>query len=82
MNVNGYIGEVLVKQGAITADDFIDWFANKVLLYTEHGQILVIDNAFIHRDARLPALCALYSICIEYLPPYSPDYNPIERSFH
>jgi hypothetical protein len=41
-----------------------------------------MDNASWHRDLRVPALCARFKVLLIYLPPYSPDYNPIEAYFH
>ena len=46
------------------------------------SQILVIDNASVYRDSRLVELAYYYGVSIEYLPPYSPDYNLIEKSFN
>jgi transposase len=40
-----------------------------------------MDNASIHRSPEIVQLCSEAGIQIEYLPPYSPDFNPIERSF-
>jgi transposase len=44
--------------------------------------VLVLDNASIHRSPRLRELCEAYSVALEFLPPYSPDFNPIEATFH
>jgi transposase len=41
----------------------------------------VLDNAKIHHGGEILALADRYGIRIEYLPPYSPDLNPIEESF-
>ena len=43
--------------------------------------VIVLDNASIHRSPRVRELCAIAGVQLEYLPPYSPDYNPIEKSF-
>ena len=43
--------------------------------------VLVLDNAKIHHNAEILALADHFSVCIEYLPPYSPDLNPIEEAF-
>ena len=40
-----------------------------------------MDNAKIHHDPRLIEICNGYGVAIEYLPPYSPDFNPIEATF-
>jgi transposase len=44
--------------------------------------VLVLDNASIHRNRRLRELCNAYGVALEFLPPYSPDFNPIEPTFH
>jgi transposase len=37
-----------------------------------------MDNLKAHHDPRVRPVCGGYSIRVVYLPPYSPDYNPIE----
>jgi hypothetical protein len=43
--------------------------------------ILVLNNARIHHNDDILALTDHFGILIEYLPPYSPDLNPIEEAF-
>ena len=43
--------------------------------------VLVMDNASCHRDPELLSACAEAGVKVEFLPPYSPDMNPIETSF-
>jgi transposase len=43
--------------------------------------ILVMDNASWHHDEKMGPLCQQYGILLWYLPPYSPDFNPIEAFF-
>jgi putative transposase len=40
--------------------------------------ILIVDNARIHHTKKLKAYCEQKKIILVYLPPYSPDLNPIE----
>jgi transposase len=40
-----------------------------------------LDNASIHKNARLQQLCSDAGVLLKFLPPYSPDYNPIEATF-
>src|SRR5215211_4997058 len=49
--------------------------------YPAKHSVLVMDNARIHYDDDLVA--AVEGICgkVLYLPPYSPDFNPIETAF-
>ena len=43
--------------------------------------IIILDNASIHKLARLQKLCEQVGVVLEFLPPYSPDFNPIEATF-
>jgi transposase len=40
-----------------------------------------MDNAKVHHSPVLLEVCTAAGVQIEYLPPYSPDLNPIETSF-
>lgn len=40
-----------------------------------------MDNARIHHGEEILELADRFGIRIEYLPPYSPDLNPIEEAF-
>ena len=41
-----------------------------------------MDNCATHRSQELKELCAENKIELLFLPPYSPDFNSIEKSFH
>lgn len=43
--------------------------------------VLVMDNARIHHGDEILELANRFGVWIEYLPPYSPDLNPIEEAF-
>ena len=47
---------------------------------SEHS-VLVMDNASIHRSERIEQMCRDAGVILIYLPPYSPDLNPIEEFF-
>jgi transposase len=49
--------------------------------YPEKHSVLVMDNARIHHDDDLVAAVESIGGRILYLPPYSPDLNPIETAF-
>jgi transposase len=40
-----------------------------------------MDNARIHHNSELINIVQELGVKVEFLPPYSPDLNPIERSF-
>jgi len=81
MTVDGYVSEPLIYQGGINVEIFVAWLAEDVLPQLLEGSILVIDNASIHRLAEVYAVVAEVGFELEFLPPYLPDYNPIELSF-
>ena len=43
--------------------------------------VLILDNVNSHLSEDLATMCEEAGVRLEYLPPYSPDYNPIEESF-
>ena len=43
--------------------------------------VLVMDNASIHRSDKIQQMCDDAGVILLYLPPYSPDLNPIEEMF-
>lgn len=47
------------------------------------GMVLIMDNATIHHSLSdvLHEDLERQEVIIEYLPPYSPDFNPIENTF-
>ena len=45
--------------------------------YLGQYSVLVLDNVSIHKGQRLRNLCDEKGIRLEFLPPYSPDYNPV-----
>lgn len=46
------------------------------------GMIVVIDNASFHKSAKIKKLIEEAGCRLIYLPPYSPDLNPIEHYWH
>jgi transposase len=45
------------------------------------NSVLVMDNASIHYTARIKQMCCDASVKLVYLPPHSPDFNPIKEFF-
>lgn len=64
--------------GAIDGDAFLV-YVEKVLLPTlQGGEIVVLDNLSSHKIPRVVELIESAGAEVRYLPPYSPDFNPIE----
>jgi transposase len=45
------------------------------------NSIIVMDNATVHHGGRIAKICDAANVLLIYLPPYSPDLNPIEKVF-
>jgi transposase len=60
------------------ADRFVRWLRRHLLPKLRRGDVLVMDNLRAHHDARVAPLCRHHGVRVIYLPPYSPDLNPIE----
>jgi transposase len=60
-----------------------NWFVQiRVLPHLRPGSVLVLDNASVHRDPSLVTIVEAAGFELLYLPPYSPDLNPIEQTFN
>lgn len=62
-------------------DRFVGWLTNKLLPKLRAGDVLVMDNLRAHHDSRVRPACAARGVRVLYLPPYSPDLNPIESGW-
>ena len=62
-------------------DRFVRWLRRTLLPKLRRGDIIVMDNAKAHHDPRVAPCCAAHGVRVVYLPPYSPDFNPIEPSW-
>ena len=54
------------------------WFESCFLQEVEPESIIILDNARFHRKSVLAVLAKRYDCEVLFLPPYSPDLNPIE----
>lgn len=64
--------------GTMYAEFFEHWMENELLKDIESGSVIVLDNAAFHRKKQLKIIAKKAGCEILFLPPYSPDLNPIE----
>lgn len=62
-------------------DRFVAWMRTYLLPKLAPGDIVVMDNLRAHHDPRVARICAAHEVEVLYLPPYSPDFNPIESAW-
>ncbi len=66
------------QEGAMTRADVERFFRVDLLPRLVPGAVLVLDNASIHKGGQIEQLALRAGCRVLYLPPYSPDLNPIE----
>ena len=66
-------------EGACNRTVFEIWIETCLIPCLKVGQWLVIDNATFHKGGRIEELIEQAGCKVLYLPPYSPDFNKIER---
>jgi len=70
-----------VLDGPINRDAF-EVYVEKVLVpELRLGDVVVMDNLSSHKGPSVRALIEAAGATLLYLPPYSPDFNPIENAF-
>ena len=70
-----------VLDGPINRDAF-EIYVEKVLVpELSAGDVVVMDNLSSHKGPSVRALIESAGATLLYLPPYSPDFNPIENAF-
>lgn len=70
-----------VVDGAVNADVFGTFVEHVLAPQLESGDVVVMDNLSSHKVSRIRALIEATGAHLLYLPPYSPDLNPIEMVF-
>jgi len=79
--VNGkIIAEKLYKENT-SCVLFEAWFESELLPQIKKKSIIVLDNATFHRKKILRILAKRRKCHVIFLPPYSPDLNPIEKKW-
>jgi transposase len=66
--------------GGTTAVRFADFVREKLVPALRAGQVVVLDNLSAHNDRRVDELVGAAGCAVLRLPPYSPDFNPIENA--
>ena len=71
----------LVLGGPITGESFCAYVEQFLTPALAKGDVVVMDNLAAHKVAGVREAVAAVGASILYLPPYSPDLNPIEQVF-
>jgi transposase len=75
------MGEARSLEGALDRESFHAYVEQALVPSLRPGQIVVLDNLAVHKSARAIAAIVAAGCAVVFLPPYSPDLNPIELAF-
>ena len=70
-----------VFAGAVDGPLFQQWMTTWLLPTLVPGTTIVLDNLSVHRSPTVREAIEAAQCQVRYLPPYSPDFNPIEQVF-
>jgi len=70
-----------VLDGPINREAFETYIERVLVLSLRPGDIVIMDNLSSHKGQRVRDLIETMGASLLYLPPYSPDFNPIENAF-
>lgn len=81
--IAGYVNKKsiapMVFNGSCNTELFNNWVEQFLLKELEVGQVVIMDNASFHKSDRTRILIESAGCKLLFLPPYSPDLNPIEK---
>lgn len=66
-------------QGTMDNILFNFWLANFLLPEIGPGKTIILDNAAFHKSQKTECIINNAGCKLIFLPPYSPDFNPIEK---
>ncbi len=75
------MGPCLAVEGSTTREVFEVYLEHSLAPALRPGQVVVMDNLSAHKGGRVRKLVEERGCELVYLPPYSPDLNPIEEAF-
>jgi transposase len=72
---------VSLFDSTINTETFNSWVEQDLIPKLPATSVVVMDNATFHKDKMMQEQLFLAGFTLEYLPPYSPDLNPIEHKW-
>jgi transposase len=77
----GVVAPMVIK-GAMNGQAFLAYIEHCLVPTLKRRDIVVIDNVSFHKVAGVEEAIQAVRADLSYLPPYSPEFNPIEELFH
>lgn len=80
MRLEGVVREAtVVMEGAMTAATFLQYVEQRLAPTLRPGDVVVMDNLAAHKAPGVAEAIKAAKARVWYLPPYSPELNPIEK---
>lgn len=79
--LNGVLLTVSLFSFNVDSNVFHAWTTQDLLPKVPVGSVIVMDNASFHKREDILNSIQLAGCIAEFLPPYSPDFNPIEHTW-
>jgi transposase len=79
LTVDGMLG-FGAFDGATDTETFLTFVSDGLVPHLKPGQVVVLDNLPAHKSPKIDALIESAGARVTRLPPYSPDFNPIEMA--
>lgn len=77
----GGLTAMMTIEGGTSADVFAAYVEHVLVPELEVGDFVVLDNLAAHKDKRVKAMIEQAGAKLIFLPPYSPELNPIELAW-
>ena len=77
----GGLDAPMVLDGPMNREAFLAYVAQVLAPTLRSGDIVVMDNLRCHKSAAVRDAIEATGAELRFLPPYSPDFNPIENAF-
>jgi transposase len=75
------LGAPAVFDGPIDSASFLAYIEQVLAPTLRRGDVVVLDNLAAHKQPAVATALARVGARLRFLPPYSPDFNPIELAF-
>ncbi len=79
---SGNLIATLVFEGYTNREVFITYLKQVLVPTLKKGQVIIMDNASYHKGPEIEKIINDAQCLLKYLPPHSPDLNPIEHYWH
>ena len=78
---------IKIVRGSVDGDVFYDFVCENLLFKVmpfnsiNSNSVVIMDNCSVHHTNEVEKVLNDSGVIVHFLPPYSPDYNPIELAF-